>query len=111
MATVDEIAALRQIIDEPDASNGWTDIILGEILDSTRNADGTANYNAAGSTAWRRKATSFSKMVDVSESGSSRKLSDLFKNALEMAKYYTSQDTTVPDDLSERPRTRAITRP
>jgi Cdc6-like AAA superfamily ATPase len=112
MATPTEIATLRQIIDEPDDTNGWTDAILDEIIESTRNEDGTPNYNAAAATAWRRKATSYSKLVDVSESGSSRKMSDLFNNALELAKFYEGKDSEDDEPpITSRPRTRAIVRP
>lgn len=112
MATPTEIATLRQIIDEPDDSNGWTDVILDEILESTRNEDGTPNYNAAAATCWRRKATTYSKLVDVSESGSSRKMSQLMTNALELAKFYEDKDGgDDPTPTTDRPRTRAIVRP
>ena len=85
MASQEEIAALRLLINEPDDSNGWTDERLSIII------DGTTSMQEAASKVWTSKAGTFSTLVDVAESGSSRKLSDLHKNALAMAKYFDQQ--------------------
>lgn len=82
MATVEQIVELRELINEPDDSNGWTDTKLGAII------DGEDSVKAAASAVWYRKASQYATMVDVSESGSSRKLSDLHKNALTMGAFY-----------------------
>ena len=86
MATEDQIRQLRQMISEPDDSNGWTDTRLGELVDATD------TLNVAASQAWYLKAGEFSQLVDVSESGSSRKLGDLMKNAKEMGALYGGLD-------------------
>ena len=114
MATVDEIAYVRELISEPDDSNGWTDERIETYIESNRNADGTINLKLPASDIWGVKATSFSQMVDVSESGSSRKMSDLLKNALLLQKSLREGTDTPPDPvdpLANRPRTRAIVRP
>lgn len=88
MATEDEITALRRMVAEADDSNGWTDEQLAAIID----AEDT--LNAAAAVVWSSKAGQVANLVDVSESGSSRKLSDLRKSALEMSAYYTGLDAT-----------------
>lgn len=114
MATTAEIAYVRELINEADATNGWTDDRIGTFIESSRNADGTINLKLPASDIWGVKATSFSQMVDVAESGSSRKMSDLLKNALLLQKSLREGDDGLPDvvdPLANRPRTRAITRP
>lgn len=86
MATEEQIFELRGLISEPDDSNGWTDERLSSLI------DGTATMNAAAARGWLLKAGEYASLVDVSESGSSRKLSDLRKNAMEMSQYYGSLD-------------------
>jgi len=114
MATVAEIAYVRELISEPDDSNGWTDARISTFIENNRNADGTINLKLPASDIWGVKATSYSTMVDVTESGSSRKMSDLLKNALLLQKSLREGDDGLPDvvdPLALRPRTRAITRP
>lgn len=86
MATAAEIAALRLLVNEPDDSNGWSDERLEALIDA---GDST---NAIASGIWTAKAATFTTLVDVSESGSSRKLSDLHKQALAMATYFGGLD-------------------
>lgn len=81
MATVDEIAALRLLIAEPDEST-YTDAVLSALLDSS------ASTNAAAGTIWTQKAAAAATFVNVSESGSSRSLGDLQGNALKMAQQF-----------------------
>ena len=108
MATTEQIAAVRDMIGEPDDTNGWTDDKIAEFIDAS-----TSLRLAAGDI-WASKASKFSNMVDISESGSSRKMSGLLDNALKLAKAFregeVAQDNDV-DPLANRPRTRAITRP
>lgn len=90
MATQAEIAELRDLIAEPDDSNGWTDERLGAYIDRAQ------TLNGAASAVWGSKAASLSTMVNVSESGSSRSLGDLFKNASAMRDYYKGlEDATL----------------
>lgn len=90
MASPEDIATLRGLVGEPDDSNGWTDEKLGDII------DGETSLNLAASKVWVLKAGQFAHLVDVSESGSSRKLSDLRKNAMEMGSYYAGLGAPVP---------------
>lgn len=114
MATAAEVAYVRQLISELDDTNGWTTTRITEFIEANRDSTGYANLKMAASDIWGVKATSFSKMVDIAESGSSRKMSDLLKNALLLQKSLR-EGATGPeepgDPLKDRPRTRAITRP
>lgn len=98
MATPDQIAALRLLIAEPDETT-YTDADLGAALDA---AEG--NDDAVASDIWTQKAASYATMVNVSESGSSRSLGDLHKNALAMAKQFsvTAAEVTNPTQVGTR---------
>jgi len=111
MATVEEIADLRELVNEPDDSGGWTDARLDEYIEETRDEDGATNLNAAAAKVWLSKATTYSTLVNVSESGSSRQMSDLHKNALALHDRFAGQAASTDDLLATRPRTRAIVRP
>lgn len=89
MATSEQIAALRLLINEPDNVAPYTDAALGAAIDA---AEG--NLNAAARGFWITKAASYASLVDTSEGGSSRKMSDLAKNALAMVKFFGDQ---IPD--------------
>lgn len=82
MATAQELATLRDYINEPDDENGWTE----EKLEAYLTTYGSL-YRAAGA-AWSVKASGYAELVNVSESGSSRSLGDLFDRARNMSLYY-----------------------
>lgn len=75
MATPD-IEQLRSLTD---GAETFTDEQLQQILLTQGDVKHAAVF------VWRSMAASFSALVDVSESGSSRKLGDLHKQALTMA--------------------------
>lgn len=102
MADASDIAEVRSNVDEPDDSNGFTDAIIGALID----ADGVAGASAK---IWYRKAATFASSVDVTEAGASHKNSDIHKNMLTMAKVYDTfgEGTTV---ISDRPVIRQIER-
>jgi hypothetical protein len=106
VATPAEILVLRRMVDDQTAPFTWSDGDLGDMLDA---ADGDSTNVAAE--LWRQKAATFSTMVDVSESGSSRAMSKAFSQALEMAKYYDGQNVVEETSAQPAPRTRAIVRP
>lgn len=89
MATPEEIAALRAMIGEPNDVEPWTDAALGALIDAN---DGDLNVSAY--TSWTNKAATYSGMVDTTESGSSRRLSQLQEQALKMAAHYQSVSST-----------------
>jgi hypothetical protein len=105
VASQEDIQKLRILINEPDDTNGYTDEVLGDII------DGTESLNGAASAVWTSKAGTYSTMVDVSESGSSRKLGDLYKNALGMSKHYQDlEDAATPTPVADAPILRRLSR-
>lgn len=57
------------------------------------------DIDAAIAGVWEAKAAQYAKLVDISEAGSSRSNSALYKNAMEMAKYWRAKaaaDDPVP---------------
>lgn len=87
MASPEAILDLRHKIGDVEAPQTYTDEVLSALLDAV---DGDSDAVAAS--IWRQKAASYAEMVDISEAGSSRKNSDLFKNAQAMAEHYTRED-------------------
>jgi hypothetical protein len=78
MATIQEVLDLRLLVDISSEDPPYTDEYLGTLID-------TYGIDTAGSIIWRQKAASYASFVDMTESGSSRKLSQLRQAALEMA--------------------------
>lgn len=111
MATAGQISLWRQYANEPDDTNGWTDQKISDYIDSFA-IDGVADVDWAAHEYWTQKASATASLVDVSENGSSRKMSDAHKNAVTMASYFRTRSprsASLPTVL--RPRTRAIVRP
>jgi hypothetical protein len=109
MAQPEEIAALRLMINEP-TQDPYSDVALSALIDTGN------GLNHIASTIWYQKAAKASTAVDISEAGSSRKMSDLFTHAMEMAKKYG--DLADAEDLAaaelaaqDWSKTRAIVRP
>lgn len=88
MATAGEIAALRLLIAETDDVEPFTDVFLSSAFDTAGDLD------SAAATLWRYKAAASADLVNVAESGSSRSLGDLHKNALAMAKDFDTRTVT-----------------
>lgn len=103
MATAEQIAAFRLLINAPLNETPYTDNELSDRLDLATSPESLA------ASIWREKAASFSALVNVSESGSSRNLSDLYKNALALAAEF---ERSVPGDSSSQSgiRMRRLTR-
>lgn len=86
MATPEQIAELRLLIAEPDDAPPYTDAFLGALID----ANG-GEQNKSAFTVWTQKAASAAELVDISEGGSSRKMGDVYEQALSMAKFFGDQ--------------------
>lgn len=82
MATADDVDLLKRL--GSSAHEAYNDIQLGVMIDNL-------TINGAAAQLWRETAAATTELVDVSESGSSRKMGDVHKNALAMAKYYQDQ--------------------
>ena len=82
MATTQQIARLRLIL----GPNVLQDADLDQIIDLTVPEGGTdPDLLEAEAIAWETAAARYHALVDVSESGSSRSLSQMHKNAMLMA--------------------------
>jgi hypothetical protein len=86
MATQDDVDALHRAADIPANDSTYPDSFLSVLIDQQ------GSVSAAAAAVWRYKAATMAAMVDTTESGSSRKLSDLHKNALEMAGSFDQVD-------------------
>lgn len=67
------------------------------------------DVNLAAAYFWEVRAGRYSGLVDISESGSSRKMGDLYKNAMNMAAYFRNKakdDIQDPGEEDPRGRTR-----
>jgi hypothetical protein len=78
MADADQIATLRRMTALADDDPVYTDSLLGGMIDDL-------GFEAAAAQVWREKAAVVAGLVDTTESGSSRNLSQLRKGYLEMA--------------------------
>lgn len=105
MATAGEIAEVRRNTDEPD-ENRYQNPSISGLIDSV-------GILRASATVWRWKAAEYAKMVDVSEAGSSQKLSDLYDNAVGMVKEYdtlANESETVDTSAGGRAKVYVIDR-
>jgi hypothetical protein len=103
--TLEDLSVLRHYADEQSDSI-YGDVFLQEVID--RN---TGDLYAAAAEVWGMKAARFAKLVNVSESGSSRSLSQKADNARSMAAFYLAQSPTAVIDQSGQTATRPIIRP
>jgi len=90
MATAEEIAAFRLLIDENDDKLPYTDAAIGSRMDLA------TSQQALAAQIWTEKAAALAALVDVSESGSSRAMGQLQDKALSMAKVFQASDPTAP---------------
>lgn len=68
-----------------------------ELIDMILRHNG--NIYLAAAEAWSAKQADYSKLVDISESGSERKLSQMFKNANTMAEAYSKAGIAIGAEL------------
>lgn len=96
VATEDEIAQLRRLTGLAVDDATYTDEVLGTYIDNL-------GLLPAAAVIWRERAASVAGLVDVTESGSSRKLSQLYSQFLKMGEGLTPEDdddTTEPGQAS-----------
>jgi len=90
MATQADIQRLRRLVGESTEAEPWTDLVLSAIIDDT------ADLNTAALEVWEAKAAEAASMVDVTESGSSRRMSQLHQQALTMVAHFRTLISTSP---------------
>lgn len=107
MASDDQLGALRRAADVSITDTVYTDTLLGALIDSS-------SVNRAALVIWREKAAAYAKMVNISEGGSSRSMSDLYNHAKEMIALYQKlvdeESTDVVDTTQGTTYTVAIER-
>jgi hypothetical protein len=85
VADAEEVAELRRLIDEPD-DTAYTDTVLSDRLDAA-----SEGILGLARDIWREKAARFAGLIDIQEGMSSRKMSQLYGQALKMADSFSSQ--------------------
>lgn len=95
MADEEAITEVLDMLGPNAITEGWTTERIGEELD-----EGTSP-NTIARRYWEFRMTRSSNLADVSESGSSRRLSQLFTNAQSLAAYYRGAETA--DDPQNQP--------
>lgn len=88
MATPDEIASLRRATGITQTTDPYTDEQLGVLLDAM-------GHNQSAAQLWDEKAATFAAAVDTTESGSTRRMSQLHTQALTMAAKFRELDMVV----------------
>jgi hypothetical protein len=91
---------MRLLIGErirPSESENDTEFLNEELIDMILRHGG--NLYLAAAEAWSAKAADYSKLVDISESGSDRKLSQMFKQANIMAASYAEAGEQIGQEL------------
>ena len=107
MATPEQIAALRLLIAEPADSATYTDAVLGAMIDAADDELNQAAYEV-----WVQKAAAAAELVDISEGGSTRKMGDIYEQALSMAKHFGGQvPGGVEPDAPRYTRLKKLARP
>jgi len=81
MATVEQIATVRRGADLEASDSIYTDDLIGAMID-------VQGVDATIAQVWTEKAAEYAKLVNVTEAGSSRSMSDLSRQALAMAEVY-----------------------
>lgn len=107
MATSEQIAQLRRLINQPVNEAPYTDAVLTILIDAQ--TDG--NLNTVAGSIWTEKAATYAELVDVQEGSSRRALGDLYEQAIAMALHYSSVDGDGSIITVRHARTRPIVRP
>lgn len=102
MATPQQIAELRIDIQELEDTEPYTDEFLSGMLDAY-------GENLTKIKIWTAKRNAVAALVDISEGGSSRKMSQLFDNYAKIVIDLESESETNPDAVL-RSRTRRAVR-
>lgn len=95
MAAVDMIPLLRLYINES-SQDPFSDEDLQDVLERFTAGDDTDVYLSAAEL-WDMKAARFAHLVDVSEGGASRKMSQAYEHAKELSEYYRGRSVAASD--------------
>lgn len=89
MADQSQIESLRRMTALEEDDPTYTDSLLGGMIDDL-------GFEAAASQIWREKAATVAGLVDMTESGSTRRLSQLRESYLAMGTAVNPPDTVDP---------------
>lgn len=89
MPSNDDILRLRRMTGEVDAS-AYTN------TDMTQYIEEAGSLNAAAAIIWGEKASAYADLVNITEAGSSRSNSDLYRHAVERQAYFTALASEAP---------------
>jgi hypothetical protein len=78
MATIIQIAQFRRMTGLTENVEPYTDTYISNIIDEL-------GFETAAASVWREKAASAAGLVDMTESGSTRRLSQLYSQYLAMS--------------------------
>lgn len=109
--TADEVTRLRNMIDEPDDTNGWSEVALNLLAEANTSSDGSYDLRKIAGSVWESKAAKLVDAVNISESGSSRSQSQMFDHAIAMAKQFGGSTGETGTSSPSRPRSYRIVRP
>lgn len=106
MALQPDIDAVLGTLGPTAATEGWTALKVSTLLDSGMTKD------AVSLAYWESRMAATSNLVNMSESGSSRNLSDIYKNAAAQAEYFRVKKAAGDplSGVSRRVKTRSIKR-
>lgn len=102
MATSDDVALVRTYTDE-DTEDNWTDAQLGVLIDDL-------GVDSATARVWREKAARYSRLVDVTEAGASRKMSQAFAHAQALAERWDAIASASGTDAGRSAKVHKIVR-
>jgi hypothetical protein len=94
VAEIEQIVQVQKLLGPDAEPGGWTEVEINAALDDGR----SANYIAARW--WAQRAAETAHLIDISESGTSRPLSVIHRNAKEMAATYrtlTAEEEVTPE--------------
>lgn len=101
--TLTPLAQLRRLINEPDAAGTYSDVELTDRLTAAAN-----DMNTVARDVWAEKVAAYADLVNISEGGSSRSMSQAYDHAKEMWKHY--YDLVLLEAGNAAPVLRRITR-
>lgn len=101
MATQEDIDAFKMLLPSNFQDYGWDDDTIGALLDAGR----SQNYMLM--LYWDKVVAETAEFADMSESGSSRSLSTIHKNAVALAKVYRDL-VDKEEEETEAPTARGI---
>lgn len=108
--SADELAQIRRMVSDAD-QEFWSDLLLQDAAEAYVSTDGSYDLRSLAASLWEEKAAAWAKMVNTSESGSSRSMSQQFDHAIVMAKRFRESGSDEPADTSLYPRSTRIVRP